>query len=94
MTCYQVIKNSGNSVHQKLRQKSSKVHCFLGGTVLFTHQEDLIGTFAECGVVGAVHWSLAGKLGVELADVIGRLLPKETGHLIILQGLVTGDTAM
>lgn len=80
------MKNSGNSVLQKLRQKVSKAQCLLGGMALVTHQEDLIGTFAECGVVRAVHWSLAGELGVELADVISRLLPKETGQLIILQG--------
>ena len=78
--------NSGNSVLQKLRQRSRKVHRFLGGTALVTHQEDLIGTFAERGVVGAVHWSLAGELGVKLAHVISRLLPKEAGQTIILQG--------
>lgn len=61
-----------------------------GGAALVTHQEDLIGTLAERGVVGAVHWSLAGELGVELADVIGRLLPKEDHQLIILQGQGTG----
>lgn len=37
----------------------------------------MIGALAERGVVGTVHRSLAGELGVELADVIGRLLPRE-----------------
>lgn len=70
----------GHSVHQKLRQESSGVHCLPGATALVTYQEDLIGTFAECGVIGAVHWSLAGELGVELAGVISRLLPKQVGQ--------------
>lgn len=42
-----------------------------------THQEGLIGTLAERGVIRAVHWSLAGELGVKLADVISRLLATE-----------------
>lgn len=68
-------------------------HCFLGGTGLVTHQEHLIGTFAERGVIRAIHWSLAGELGVKLADIISRLLPKEAAQLIILQGQVTEDAA-
>lgn len=35
-----------------------------------THQEDLIGAFTEHGVIGAVHWSLTGELGIKLADII------------------------
>lgn len=58
-----------------------------------THQEDLIGTFAERRVVRAVHWSLAGELGVKLTDIISWLLPKETGLFIILQEQVTDDAA-
>jgi len=41
-----------------------------------THQKDLISTFAERGVIRAVYRSLAGELGVKLADVISRLLSK------------------
>lgn len=40
------------------------------------YQEDLVGTFAEHGVVRAIHWSLASELGVKLTGVISRLLPK------------------
>lgn len=54
------------------------------GFTVVTHQEDLIGTFTERGIIGAVHWCLAGELGVKLTDIIGRLLPKELsgkGHI-------------
>lgn len=74
--------NSGNPVHQKQRYKITEFQCLQGGTDCITHQEDLIGTFTERRVVRAVHWSLAGELGVELAGVISRLLPKEAGLLI------------
>lgn len=63
-------------------QNSALFHCLQGGTERITHQEDLIGTFTERRVIRAVHWSLAGELGVELAGVISRLLPKEAGLLI------------
>lgn len=63
-------------------QNSALFHCLQGGTERITHQEDLIGTFTECRVIRAVHWSLAGELGVELAGVISRLLPKEAGLFI------------
>lgn len=88
--CMFIINYSSlNSLLKKLRQQGRKVHCLLGGTELVTHQEDLIGTFTERGVVRAVHWSLAGELGVKLADVISRLLPEEADQLIILKGQVT-----
>lgn len=68
-----------------LRQQRSRSTVFWGSTGLVTHQEDLIGTFAERGVVRAIHWSLAGKLGVKLANIISRLLPKQTGQLYHLE---------
>lgn len=43
-----------------------------------THQEDLIGTFAERGVVRTVHGGLAGEFGVKLAGVISWLLRKKS----------------
>lgn len=35
------------------------------------YQEGLIGALAEGGVVGTVHWRLAGELGVKLTHVFG-----------------------
>lgn len=49
------------------------------------YQEDLVGTFAQHGVVRAIHWSLARELGVKLTGVIGRLLPKQVGQWITWQ---------
>lgn len=76
--CYYII--FGLFVHKELCQTNSDVHCLLEATAPVTHQEDLVGTFAERGVVGAVHWSLAGELGVKLAGVISRLLPKQASQ--------------
>lgn len=42
------------------------------------YQEGLIGALAEGGVVGTVHWRLAGELGVKLTHVFGGLLRRRT----------------
>lgn len=41
------------------------------------YQEDLICTFAECGVIGAIYGSLAGELRIKLAHVLSGLLRKQ-----------------